>query len=323
VTARSGISWLCALVATATLGACSDPASSEPDGVAGGGSAARAGAGGASAGNGAGGSPAAGSPSSGGTQPTAGAAGQAGGSSAGHFGQVLVQRWFSPARVSLYPRFVESQSGFECEQFSEGSCTASVCSDAASVTKLVSAGTVTVTSDDVTGSATAVPDASGDYLATQPVVTFDPLFGGEEHLLIKASGGEVPAFEGALDVPLVLLLSQPVFVTGGAALQVSRDQDLPLLWTRGVQGVMLYVRANGSRADGLPGSAGVSCEFNSTDGSGTVKATLLQKLAADSTLNLYTAGIEHVQAGDYDVALAILTGVGNPEKSIIPSMKLQ
>lgn len=311
------------------LAACGSPSPASNAGTSGTGSStagtSTAGAGGTSV-------------NTGGSSATGGSAGQAnGGGGAGgaasptHWGQVMLQSLLSgTSRVAVSARF---QSGTEpgteskCTRVTEGPCVASVCDQApagSAGAKVIyeSAGTVTLTSTEVTGTATLAPDATNQYpsLSAPP---FEKEFLGGEHLQIKATGATVPAFMDEISVPFVLLLSQPLFVKGQTSVEAPRAQDLSLVWTRGVKDVFLYLTAGSQRADGMPGNAYLTCQIPSETGNAIIKSSVLQLLAADSQLSLLTIGAKVVTAGDYSVTLATTMPAANPDKDLIPRITLK
>lgn len=174
------------------------------------------------------------------------------------------------------------------------------------------AGTVTFTSTEVPGTATATPDDAGTYVST---ADFMMSFGGDEKGTIQATGGDVPAFSQAVQMPLVLLLSQPAF-EAGASQTVPRSSDLALSWSRGGENITLHVEAYSDRLDGQPGSVSLVCDLESAPGAGTISAAALQNLESGTMLNFYTAKHAEVMAGDYDVALLTVMGVRDPTKTV-------
>lgn len=270
----------------------------------------------------------------GGVPANTGGAGTSGGSgeqatTTTHFGQVMLQSLVGGSgTVSVNARF---QSGLEpgteakCTRVSDGPCTASICDEApAGGTKPIfaSAGTVTVTSTEVSGTATLLPDATNQYPTTS-TSPFEEQFLGGEHVQFKASGATVPAFEGEVGVPLVLLLSQPLFVKGQPSLDAPRSQDLSLVWTRGVKDVYLYLAAGSVRPDGLPGRAYLTCQIPSETGSTLIKSSLLQQLATDTAVTPFTIGAKIITAGQYSITLATTLPTANPDKDLIPRIVLK
>lgn len=264
--------------------------------------------------------------SSAGQSATGGAGGNA--TSTTHYGQVVVQSLTRVGNsVTLNARFVEvtTPSTTVCTSVVDGPCRATTCDMEAadsSTTTYASAGTVTITSPEVMGTATLTPNADGTYLAPTQMA-FEKAFVGGELLQIKATGSTVPAFEGELNVPLILLFSQPAFVAAQATLEAPRLQDLSLVWTRGVEAVALYVIASSARPDGQPGRALLNCNFPSEPGSGVIKSSLLQQLKPETQLNLLTVATKVVMAGAYSVTLGATLPAANPDKAILPNIVLK
>jgi hypothetical protein len=247
------------------------------------------------------------------------------------FGQIILQsRPRGTNNVAIGARFI-SDAGTpspECTGVQDGPCWSNVCNGmpTPAMPTYASAGTVTITSPEVMGTGTLTPSADNSY-PTPSQMFFDKVFDGGEHIQFKAAGGTVPAFEGEVDVPFVLLLSQPDVVAGAGTAQpsidVPRSQDLSLVWTRGVKDVVLYVSAASSRADGQPGMASFTCQFPSEPGSAVVKSSLLQQLYADVQVNLFTAATKVMTAGDYSITLAVSMPVATPDKAIITHLTLK
>jgi hypothetical protein len=240
-----------------------------------------------------------------------------------HYGQVLLQSMvFGSQGLSLNVAFTRVPTSVKCTTITDGPCRVDVCDDPGESTATqASAGTITVTSPEVMGTATSSPDASGNYY--MPNNGLASVLSGGEHLHVSASGGEVPAFEGELDVPLVLLLSSPAYAKPQARVEIPRASDLSLVWTRGVEDVLLWVQGQSSRVDGEPGYAFLLCNFPSEMGSGTIKSTLLQQLAVDNRIYALTVGSKRITAGDYSVTLGAALPTANADKEIVPAFTLK
>lgn len=241
-----------------------------------------------------------------------------------HTGQVaVVNRFTSGLSMTVY--FIDSSNGSSsatCFAESANGCTLTVCDDGPStgMSTYASAGTVTLSSADLASPLSISPDANNSYVS--PPAAPSATFAGGEHFDLAASGGDVPAFQVAMDVPLVLLLSQPLYAQSSPGLFVSKSQDLSLTWTRGGENISFYIQASSARADGLPGGASLICNFPSIDGTAVIPATLLSKLPLDTKLYPYTTVTKTIRAGDYDVLVAYVTAIANPDKSVIPSFIL-
>ena len=316
-----------ALIALASCSGKSGAATAAGGTAAFGGAESMAGGGGNSAAAGTASGGAAAGTSSGGSAAAGG--GVAGAATTHHYGQVLVESLLPGVAenhgVLLDVSFTSGSTGMgpTCTTTTDGPCHVDVCDDASSTGAAThaSAGTVTITSSDLMGSAVATADAAGNY--TTSTFGFPSAFLGAEHLQVSASGGEVPAFQGDVDVPLVLLLTSPPYTKGQASVDVQRSSDLSLVWTRGVKDVVLWVQGYSVRADQEPGSAYLTCQFPSETGSGTIKSALLQQLGADGRLNLLTIDTKSVVAGDYSVTLAVAMPTANPDKALLPQLTLK
>jgi hypothetical protein len=281
----------------------------------------------ATAGNASGGVSTAGTATSGGSASNGqGGDSGTGGSTAGagHVGQVAVYNLLAQNYQSLTASFVKTSApaSTACELTTVGACSVSVCPENQGVNSAVyaSAGVISVTSTEVMGSATLTPAADGTY--SMPEVDFEGFFTGLEPIHFKATGGEVPAFDADLDIPLVLLLSSPPYVEGASGIDVQRSENLALTWTRGAESELLYINGGSARPDGQPGRASIACQFPSLPGNGTVDSTLLQKLAPGTGLTLVTTASKVVQAGDYAVTIVTVNSVANPDKVAIPNIHL-
>jgi hypothetical protein len=190
-----------------------------------------------------------------------------------------------------------------CQVFTEQSCHVTLCDDTAppAVTR-PSAGVITVTSPDVSGSATIRPGTGGKYGSS--VISFEGAFVGTEMVKVHALGAEVPAFDSELAMPLALLRTEPAVDSKSTHVLASRTQPLQLAWMRGVSGVSLILIAKSARVDGLPGTAALYCDFPSESGVGVVSATLLQRLAVNTMLENFTIGYQTITVGDYSVSVA-------------------
>jgi hypothetical protein len=170
---------------------------------------------------------------------------------------------------------------------------------------------VTFTSQDIAGTVTVTPGADGRYGASNN--TLETSLGGGEKGLFTASGGDVPAFEQAFDIPLALLLSEPV-LTAGSTQVIPRASDFSLHWSRGTAGVRLFVRASSARPDGQPGSAYFTCDFPSEAGAGVIPSSILQTVSAGTSPQFYTLVQAAVTAGEYDITAYVGIGVYNEAK---------
>ena len=140
-------------------------------------------------------------------------------------------------------------------------------------------------------------------------IQFATTFKGLEHAVFKASGAQVPAFEQEVDMPLLLLVSEPQGAMLGTA--VPRATDFNLKWTRGAPDVIVYLTASSDRVDGKAGTSFLSCYIPSEPGAVAIPGAFLQRLKAGAMVNAYTVHEVTVQAGDYSVLLAIASDLRN------------
>lgn len=295
---------LCSVLLVLGCSSATDPGGAT--GGTGGDEPARSGAGGATAGSG----PAGNSGTGAGGVNAAGTGN--GGSGPSKYGQVTYQQFFKPFYQYMTASFADAALGAStthCDTLTIGVCNASVCdTPPAATVDSPSAGTITFTSTDPAGSASLSPNTSGQY-SDPATIQFDGNFTGKEHALFKASGGQVPAFEQAVDFPQLLWLSSPA--TTSATTPISRSQDLPLQWTRGVKGVSLIVVGSSARLDGQPGVSSLFCTFPSEPGTGTVPSAALQRLEAGTRLKGVTANIVVIDAGGFQVSLGVASDLRN------------
>jgi len=310
--------------------ACS---SSSDGGVSGAGGVAGSSAGAASAGE-AGTSASGGGGKSGGANGNGGAAGKGGSGGSGgtggstnpsKTGQVVFSAYANKV-FALIASFSDMPSGAaeHCVETDLDGCSIELCDDSvpAPVTR-PTAGTITVTSPDVAGSAVLQPSADGSY--GKPQGSFSSTFLGQEGISITASGDEVPAFQDNLTIPLALLRSEPYVDNSDlhTRLYIPSTQDLKLTWTRGAPDVWLIVDASTARVDGKPGTAALYCAFPSEAGTGTVRSSLLKQLEQEALLRNLTVLIKRTTVADYAVTLATTIDVYDETKKFEVSSTLQ
>ncbi|HKO48623.1 MAG TPA: hypothetical protein VJV79_12915 [Polyangiaceae bacterium] len=252
--------------------------------------------------------------------------GQSGSTSPSKAGQVVFSAYAS-GQSQLIASFSDLPSGAEqhCVETALDGCSISLCDDVAPVIPAIrpSAGTIILTSPDVSGSAVLEPQTDGSY--GPPRASFGSTFLGQEILSFRASGGAVPAFQNELTMPLALLRSAPYVDNsdGRTRLQIPSTRDLSLTWTRGVPDVWLIMDASTARVDGMPGTASLYCAFPSESGTGTVRASLLKQLEQEALLRNLTVLIKRTLVGDYAVTLATTFDVYDESKKFAVTSTLQ
>jgi hypothetical protein len=310
------------------LAACSSSSDAGPTAAAGvaglSAGAANAGEAGRAASGGGGGSGA--SSGRGGNGGNGGNGGDGGDASSTKTGQVVFSA-YADSRFGLIASFSDVPSGAaeHCVETALDGCSITLCDDWTPVTPATrpSAGTITVTSPDVSGSAVLKPGIDGSYGSHQG--SFSAPFLGQEVISFNASGDEVTAFQHDLPMPLALLRSQPYVDNSDThtRLLIPSTQDLKLTWTRGAPDVWLILDASTARVDGKPGTSSLYCAFPSESGTGTVRSSLLKQLEQEALLRNLTALIKRTKVADYAVTLATTFDVYDETKTFSVTTTLQ
>lgn len=261
-----------------------------------------------------------------GVSGSGGASGSGGSASSGKSGQVVFSA-YANGKFGLIASFADAPSGAaeHCVDTDMDGCTITLCDDRVPAPPAIrpTAGTITVTSPDVSGSATTTPGADGSY--GTPQTSFASTFLGQEGVSISASGGKVPAFQDAISMPLALLRSEPYIDNsdGHTRLLIPSTLDLKLTWTRGAPDVWLILDAGTNRVDGMPGTASLYCAFPSESGTGTVRSALLKQLEQEALLRNLTVLIKRTKVGDYAVTLASTFDVFDDTKKFAVTSTMQ
>lgn len=290
-------------------------------------------AGSASSAGSAGSSEAPGAAAGAGQAGSAGSAGKSGASSGGNGGSAsptksgqVVFSAYANSNFGLIASFSDdpTSAAEHCQETSLDGCSITLCDDAIPVpTTRPSAGTITVTSPDVNGTAIVQPGADGSY--GSPLGSFSSTFLGQEVVSISASGSQVPAFQNQVTMPLALLRSEPYVDNSDThtRLLIPSTRDLKLTWTRGAADVWLIVDATTERVDGRPGTAQLYCAFPSESGTGTVRSDLLKQLQQETLIRNLTVLIKRTSVADYAVTLATTFDVYDDNKQFSVSTTLQ
>lgn len=154
-----------------------------------------------------------------------------------------------------------------CTTRTEGACSVSLCTAAASTSTPRAAGSLTVSGG--TAPVTLTPNADDTYTA---VTGATELFAGGAALTFDATGasdGGVPAFSGMVTAPANAVLNTPA-LADGTPLAVSRTDPLALTWTASGAVGMIDVRFAAALSDG--GVASARCRFPVVDASGSIPA---------------------------------------------------
>lgn len=180
-----------------------------------------------------------------------------------------------------------------CTSQKSGTCELLDCeSPAAARTGLVGAGQVEVYGGTPSVSITVEPQ-SNVYAATKPAPV-GKSFVPATRVVMRATGGDVPAFDGTVDFPAVAKMTAPAL---GAKLP--RSADVSLDWTGGPAGAVLEIELSGRTAER---ALKVTCAYPADAGTGKIPTALLAKLPAGSAeIASYTYGKGSVAAGSFDV----------------------
>jgi hypothetical protein len=185
----------------------------------------------------------------------------------------------------------------DCTTTTSGSCALVDCpTQTPPPTTLVSAGQLEIYGGTPEVSIQVDPNG-GVYAANKPAPT-GKSFVPAARVTVRASGGDVPAFDANVDFPEVVLMSAPALGSGATA---QRSQDLPLAWTRGSAGRTVEVVLSGRTADR---TQKITCELPAETGKGAIPATLLGKLPAGAAeISAFTYGKAATEAGLFDVTM--------------------
>ncbi len=199
-----------------------------------------------------------------------------------------------------------------CTQIAVGGCSGFVCAADAGVpevTKRPSAGRIdfeiTAQRETLKGFIEPAP-ATGIYAGT--TVTAAAALGGGESLLVRTAGGDVPAFEGRVAFPLVLLMADESWFSS-AAKTVPRTEDLVLQVQRGGPSTELSLALSGK-------SAQLSCILPTDTGEARIVKSVLGQLPPGAyQTQALTAQRSDATAGDFAVRVYAVGPVYNTAKT--------
>lgn len=257
--------------------------------------------------------------------------GASGGSSPGSGGSMAAEEddldfWVNVVRLiftssqsvqALSPAIGEAP--LDCEITESGACTVRVCpltEPGPDDSEYRHAGQITA-SFDVEGetiSGTMVPDERGRYTSASLEPGEFVLLGGETGT-VTAQGGDIGAFNQDVVFPLVLINTLPAQSAGASeyVIEAPRSQDLVLTWDRGAPGVRYRVQ-RGAAIEDETSSYFLTCDFDSTPGSGTIPSQLLSRLPSGSELYTFTTQNYYQDVGDDRVLVRIATNTTVPAK---------
>jgi hypothetical protein len=197
-----------------------------------------------------------------------------------------------------------------CTMQTFGACTVSTCTGSAA-TPAPQAGAITV-SDGAKFNASLTPSTDGTYAVSGAPNILLP---GGEMVTVNAAGGDIPAFSGAIEQPLTLLVTSPTDASSGT-FSWPRANDLNFSFDRGTVGVELEVQV------AIAGKS-LTCHFASQAGMATVPTAALSELPVGVTLDVFTSATKRVQAGNYSVDLIAFDAATNVAKTAGVHVTLQ
>jgi hypothetical protein len=173
----------------------------------------------------------------------------------------------------------------------------------------VSAGTVTVSGGGASftiapsGAAFADAGASVDY---QLAIPDAGMVSAGETFTLAASGATAPAFSASIAVPEAVILTLPAFGGPSAAVVIPRSTDLPVAWSGGGTGYVVF-----SIDQTVGGTAtSVSCSFPETAGSGVVPAELLGHFTPSNEIDAGSLPFRPTSASAYTLSTQTVVAGG-------------
>lgn len=173
------------------------------------------------------------------------------------------------------------------------------------------AGTVTITSPDVTGEVVAT--YSGPYTVTTS--TLETLLGGEGIVASVAGSSLVPAHTVLGSYSPLVVLDSP-----SATAPVTRDSELVLAFSRAEGGAVFAAQAgwNTSSSREL-----VICSAVGNPGTLTIDASLMELMNPGTAIELFTVTPTEAQAEEFSVDLKVVGPAVNPELSAAVELSVQ
>ena len=196
-----------------------------------------------------------------------------------------------------------TSAGLSCTEQAFGACTVSMCTGS-TIAPAPGAGVITV-ADGARLSASLMPSTDGTYAVfSSPGI----LLPGGEMVMVNAAGGDIPAFSGAIEQPLILLVTSPTDASSGT-FTWPRAKDLSFSFDRGTAGVELEVQGASTAGKSL------ACHFASEAGMATIPTAVLSELEGGVTLDVFTSATKRVQAANYSVDLIAFAAATNVAKT--------
>jgi hypothetical protein len=155
-----------------------------------------------------------------------------------------------------------------------------------------------------------VYDAGTMMYGAVPMVPTDmPIFAGGNTITFAAAGRDVGMFSDGLVAPSPLAVTLPALAS--APLSIDTGKDLVFAWTGSSAGKVAFnIRTTTTSSMAAVSSSFVSCQFDASAMTGTIPASLLQKLRktdASTTGSVTTdlSSTKDIVVGDHSVHLAV------------------
>lgn len=277
----------------------------------------------------------------------AGAAGKGGGAtgtggtqaqaSQGYIGTLQVYRTLASSGSTLADArfdFVEQaawdalSNGESCPEEKYGACTLTKCPSSSATEPTLpnapssdhlDAGTITMTPDQGTFSATGTPTMADHKYAFDTTGSLS----GAELVTIAGTGGTVSAFSREIQMPLAPLLLTPSLAgsQGAVDVPVPRTADFTFSWDARSSSEKLQLAV--VYPSGTTGTPWLNCVFDAAAGTGTFEVGALSQLAAGTRIRLFGVKSVAVETPQGDVAILAAFETISSDKASYPTLVLQ
>jgi len=218
-------------------------------------------------------------------------------------------------------------NGESCPEEKYGACTVTKCPTSTDETDPtlptapssdhLDAGTITLTPDKGTFSATGAPTLADHKYAFDAQGSLS----GNELVTIAATGGTVSAFSSEIQMPLAPLLLTPSLAgsQGAVDVPVPRTADFTFTWdARGASERLQLVAVYPTGSAAL-----LSCTFDAPAGTGTFQVGALSQLPAGTRIRLFGLKTASVKTSQGDVAILAAFETISSDKASYPTFVLQ
>lgn len=221
-------------------------------------------------------------------------------------GFVSIRSNIAPPQTRIVATFLPGGPAYHCPEQVFGDCVFVNCTPRRPADPLPAPTSGVIT---IAGGAAPVslsPLADGTY---DVVTQSTSLWSGGETLTVSSTGGDVPAFNGAVGAPMRVTVTSPA--TDVADWKLARGEDLTLTWTGGSGGEVVVLF--GTMATEDPNE--VECHFQASAGQGVVPTAALEMLpAGDGYFSVASRHVTPLAAGTWSVRVKAesdaVTGTG-------------